>query len=392
MSISGMCLPAHAEAVRHIVSIGDGISTGAGLNSNAQSYISLIEDYTNVRIQNFAQEDATTADILTALDRPEIQKALSEADVILVNIGIHDIMDEFLITANSFMTEFHFGRFTDVFTASLAEHGFESEDELIPYANQLADAIKTNQNTAAENIQAIQEKLSAYQNAEIVWQTVYNLLDNVEMYDTLSAKRQMAYRSIMNPAGAVLNESINGFLTESAQANVHVADVYTAFQGQAYAYTNLYDLNLYPNAKGHEKIAELIIAEADLSRMGDIDGDEEIKASDAAKALEHAASIGSGAGGTLNESQMKAADVDADEEITSKDAAQILVYAAAVGSGEKYQFRTVDDTELTDPDPYQPGEELTDPDPNQPGEELTDPDPNQPDEELTDPDISAPVV
>ncbi len=382
LSCQSALLTVHGEHVQKIVVLGDSIATGAGLAEGEKSYVNLIEDYTNIQVQNFAKDDYTTGDILTCLSDTQVQDALSHADVILINIGEHDIMDRFLETTDGFMTQFGFAAFTDVFSAELADYGFTDENDLIPYANELAAAIRINQVSAGENIQLINTELSKYPHAKIIWQTNYNMLDTLDFYSTLSVKRQNAYNSIMNPAKTTLNKYLNTHIQQFAeeQDNCIAVDVFSGFAGKAYEYTNLYQLNLNPTAAGHAWIAEAVIQASGLSRMGDINDDKEINASDAAEVLRHAANIGSGLGAVFTADQLKGGDVDENGIADSLDAAQILAYAASVGSGKTYTFRKADEAELADPDPIQPTDT-----------ELADPDPTQPtDTELADPDLLAP--
>lgn len=365
----------NAEDAVKIVVIGDGISTGAQLADGGKSYVELVEESGNYEVRNFAQDNFTTADLLDSLNDAQIQQALSDADVILVTIGIHDIMDQFLVTANGFMEQFGFVRFTDVFTANLEEHGFTDEMELVPYANTMADAIKANRTEATANMQEITKQLETYQDAKIVYQTVYNLLDNIEMYDTLSIKRKTAYNSIMNPAGLVAASCYNNYLASytTQQGNAVLADVSSAFAGNAWQYTNLYDLEMHPNAAGQQVIADLVLQAMAEPVMGDVNSDGKIDASDASAILVHAANVGSGLDGTLTESQQKLADVDEDDSVNSQDAAQILCYAAASGSGQVYEFiknsaNPTDFSEIIDADLYLPDtiDQMIDPDPYAP--------------------------
>ncbi|MDE6003844.1 MAG: hypothetical protein K2G88_00455, partial [Oscillospiraceae bacterium] len=266
LNIGSMLIPTSAEETLNIVVIGDSISTGAGLADGQKSYVDLIQDYTNIEIQNFAQDNYTTSDLLLCINDAQIQEALSKADVIIVTVGIHDIMDEFMLTANEFMTQFGFENFLDVFTASLADYGFTDEMELIPYSNKMASAIKANRESATANFQAITENLSQYQDATIVYQTVYNLLDNIESYYDLTVKRKAAYNSILNPARLAVNDCYNNYLETftQTQENCILVDTYSAFQGMAYQYTNLNNLEMNPNAEGHALIAESIISAARL--------------------------------------------------------------------------------------------------------------------------------
>lgn len=368
LTCPNVLLTAHGEHVQKIVVLGDSIATGAGLAENEKSYVQLLEDYTNIQIQNFAQDNYTTDSILTCLSDTQVQEALSHADVIFINAGEHDIMDNFLKICNGFMEQFKFEKFTDVFSAQLQDYGFEDENDLIPYANEMAAAIREKQESAAENIQLINTELSKYPHAKIIWQTNYNLLDNLDFYSTLTANRKQGYDAIKNPAKTTLNKYLNAYITQFGEQDNHITiDVYSGFAEKAYAYTNLYQLDMNPNAAGHAWIAERIIQETKLSRMGDVNEDKDVNASDAAEVLLHAANTGSGAGAVFNADQLKGADVDESGTADSFDAAQILTYAAAYGSGKTYAFKKKDSAELTDPDPIQPTDTpLTDPEPTAP--------------------------
>lgn len=324
---------ASAEDTKKIVVIGDGISTGAGLAEGEKSYVTLVEEYTGAQVQNFAQDSYTTADVLACLEKSEVQAALSEADVILVTVGIHDIMDPFMETADSFMTEFGFAQFADVFTASLSDYGL-TENQLLSYNNELIVAAKSNKEAAAANMLEIGEELSAYSNAQVVYQTVYNCIDTIENLDSLSAKRKSAYNSVCNVVSTSLNESVNASLQTIAQTyGCELIDTYTAFKGYAYKYANLSTLDVNPTAEAHAWMAGEVLSAISTLKIGDVNGDNVINASDAADVLVHAADVGAGNAGTLDAGQQAAADVNEDNVVDAADAASILVYAAIAGAG-----------------------------------------------------------
>ncbi|MDE5769968.1 MAG: hypothetical protein K2H82_11345, partial [Oscillospiraceae bacterium] len=256
------------DSRKQIVIIGDGISTRAGLAQGELSYPEILENTTEIAVQNFAQEAYTTDQILSCLEDPEIQEALAQADLILVTAGIHDIMTPFISKAQEFMEEFGFVHFEDIFSANLSDYGIEDETELLYYANELTNAAKQNRDTAEENLQKITENLLQYENAEIVFQTVYNNLNTVRNYRKLSLKRKQAYNSISNPITTIMEKAFNEHLRSIAQENenVQVVDTFSLFQGKAYQYVNLDDLDVHPNAKGHSKIADAIIEVTGLER------------------------------------------------------------------------------------------------------------------------------
>ena len=106
LSFQSTLLTAHGEHVQKIVVLGDSISTGKDLAPDEKSYVTLLEEYTNIQIQNFAQDNYTTADVLNCLSDAQVKNALAQADVILITVGEHDFMDEFLVTADNFRQEY----------------------------------------------------------------------------------------------------------------------------------------------------------------------------------------------------------------------------------------------------------------------------------------------
>ncbi len=67
--------------------------------------------------------------------------------------------------------------------------------------------------------------------------------------------------------------------------------------------------------------------------LGDVNGDQQVNASDAADILIEASLIGSGDAGQLSDEQRTAADVNTDGVINATDAADVLIYTANIGSG-----------------------------------------------------------
>ena len=376
-------IPVQAVEKQKIVILGDGISSGANLSEHQKSYADWLAYYTDAEIQNFSKDENTTGDILQSLEDSQIQTALSEADIIIVTAGMNDIMMPFFETANAYMEEFGFVRFQDIFSASLSAYGFATEDDLIPYANELAAAARKNKTSAQENLKAITENLMQYQNATVLYQTVYNPTDTLENITSLSKKRQQAYKSVCNPVTSVMKTAFNDYLHElEADGQCLLADIFSEFAGYAYLYTNLNDLNANPTAEGHIKIADAVIEALGLEKkfppeeptetetttstststttstststtttstststttstnpakkvsVGDLNQDDTVDASDASVLLKASANLGAGLPSGLSPELEKSADVNQDGEINSADSALILVYSAGKGTGE----------------------------------------------------------
>jgi len=258
----------NAQNPQKIVVLGDSVSTRAGLSEGQKSYIDWITYYTDTEIQNFAQEKYTTQDVLQSLSDPQIQTALSESDIILITVGLYDIMIPFQDKANSYLEEFGAESFWEVFNSSPDEYGITSQEDMMYYSNQMAAAARQNKKSASENIKLITETLAQYQNAKIIFQTVYNPLDTIEYYSDFSMKKKTAYDSICNPINTLVNSAYNTYLHEQEElGNCLVADVCTEFKTYAYQYTNMMTaFEPTPNAEGHQLIADMILEKAGLEK------------------------------------------------------------------------------------------------------------------------------
>ena len=74
-------------------------------------------------------------------------------------------------------------------------------------------------------------------------------------------------------------------------------------------------------------------ANADAYALGDVNEDNSVNASDAARVLIASANIGSGQESGLTDSQWNRADYNQDGSVNALDAAGILVFAAEQGAG-----------------------------------------------------------
>lgn len=95
--------------------------------------------------------------------------------------------------------------------------------------------------------------------------------------------------------------------------------------------------------------------------LGDVNGDNQVNASDAADILIEASMLGSGNSGKMVNEQKTAADVNVDGTINATDASNLLIYTANVGSGtftgslsEFMQQKDETPSETTQPPTTQP--------------------------------------
>ncbi len=339
MAFSTMGMQVSAKDSKKIVVIGDDISTAAGLTGEEQSYVTLFSDYLGAQVTSFAQENYTTEDVIACLDQPDVQAALADADMILLSAGSHDIMDPYAEQADAYREEFGFEHITDLFGAYMQDYGFTSETQLMPYANTLVSKVKQNRKTAQANILTIGEKLSQYSSAQVICLNVYNCMDTIENYSSLSVRRQLAYDSICNPITGVLDEYVNDAYNQLASTYGYtVVDTCTLFKQKAYLYTHPTTVDVKPTALGHEALALETAKASGLYTLGDVNCDGDVNASDAAIVLIHAANVGAQGKGTLNSVQFAAGNVNQDTVLNASDAASILIYAAVKGAGGDPSF------------------------------------------------------
>lgn len=320
-----------------VVLLGDSVSTGAGLPEGAVSYGDLLRTKPGTDVENLAYDTCTTVTLLEDLDKPDVQAVLSGADVIVVTVGMHDLMDSFMAKAAELRDTFGFAKFSDVFSAQLSDYNM-TENDLNAYYAEFRKCLRDEADAegAAVNMLAIGEKLSAYTNAQVIYQKNYNCINTIQNLDSLSENRKFSYKTITNLVQYYVDNGPNASIETLAQTYpCQVIDVQTAFSGLAYKYTNLDDLDLNPNAEGHAWIGSQIRAllPSVPYERGDVSGDGEIDAVDASNILHHAAVSGNGDAILVGQA-LAAGDVNGDGMVDAVDASVILHYSALVGTGQ----------------------------------------------------------
>jgi hypothetical protein len=352
-----------------IVLLGDGVFTGAELPEGERSCAEILDSMTDAEIHNFASDSATTADVLAQLDDSAVQSALSGADVIIVSAGMHDIFDPYIETAKEQLAKFesdynwHLENITELFYMRPEDLGIDSDmvDALATeYTNPLARAARQNRNSAAENLENIGQKLSAYPNAKVIYVNCFNIMDTLGNISELSAKRQDSYNVVKRPVSSCLNSdkvNVNGAIRNNAtNYGSIIIDTFSGFEGMAYEYSCLPILTPNLSSAGHEWIALEILSAigedenskvSETLKVGDANCDGNIDAADAAKLLVHSANNGGGGVGYFGSYAQKIGNITAigktpsegdTDIIDATDAALILQYAALQGSGQNADF------------------------------------------------------
>ena len=76
-----------------IVSLGDSIPNGYLLDDSNQSYDNLLANTLNADFYEYSYIGMRSDELLSELDNEELKKNISEADIILINIGANDLLD-----------------------------------------------------------------------------------------------------------------------------------------------------------------------------------------------------------------------------------------------------------------------------------------------------------
>ncbi|MBP0973728.1 MAG: hypothetical protein J5851_07480 [Oscillospiraceae bacterium] len=336
-------LPVQAADPVQVVVIGDNVAYAAG--TATQAYAEHV-GITDAEYTFFTTENAHTEDVLAQIDDAATQAALKDADYVIFAAGLYDIIDPYIAQATEYRIEFGFEHFSDIFGARMSDFGITSDDELTGYCNTLGRCARTNRRTAQANIPEIGEKIHASTKAKVIAINCYNPMDTIKSYNSLTAKRQMAYDTASNPVKGMMKDYLNPEYAKFPDAyGFTVVDVFSEFQGKAYLYSHPEELQPEPTLYGSRLLARKV-SEAmgqDLGDMpdpmlGDVNGDSEITASDAAQVLIHAADIGAGGDGTVTKLQAMYGNVSRDFSTNATDAARILIYAAIQGAGGEADF------------------------------------------------------
>ena len=322
---------AAAEAPK-IVVLGDSNSLGDYFENGEQTYLARYAAQTGAEVTNLSEYYGHTEDFLAKLDDAEVQAALADADIIIVEAGMRDIMDPFFDELRVIAKELDLTDSTDLFTKPLAELGFKSVNQLIPYSNRLGAAVRTNKESVQANLIAIGDRLSAYTNAKVVFINTFNCMNTVENYDQLDGDRQTGLRTVINPISAVCSNYANKAIRETADAHGYaVVDAYSWIEKRAYRYSfpTLPRMNL--TEEGQAMIARVLDQAISGYTLGDVNGDDAIDAKDAADILTHSAELGVGHAGILAGDDQKSADVNMDGTANASDASTILTYSTIAG-------------------------------------------------------------
>jgi lysophospholipase L1-like esterase len=326
-----------------ILVIGDGISSGEGLNSTETAYPEIVAQALGQNVVYETNASYTSEDVLNLVSSDKVKTEISKSDVILVTVSSNDIMNPILEVVDT-------DKYKTLDKAASSINIMSSE------VVGVYSKLQKEKYTVSDNIESIYDEIkSANSSAKIVFQTVYNPLSVSYDLAGMGTVGQTIEKDILS----LINETITGL------SGAYVADTYTTFAKKADFYTDIDNLNVYPTQAGQMAIAAdimniLEVSDKKLSTMtssyseltaeqkkvlrqnyateftdikkyldftiGDVNSDGKIDSIDAVQILkDYASSIVSGKGTALD---LNSADLNFDGSVNSIDAVKVLVYYA----------------------------------------------------------------
>lgn len=238
--------------------LGDSISTGCGLtnykqgnNYNTDSYANLLaKKYKlsqNSDYYNYAIDGQTSLELYSRIKSGNYDSDIKKSDLILISIGGNDLLSALLRFIQSTMG-------ADL-TDSEKEIDFDFTDpNILENLNKMVKTISNNITKLKSNLIGMTDKIHEINpNTEVVFQTVYNPVDGLKIQ--IPSLLTDVFVSRIEEVNRIIN--INSKSDDNIQ-RYSVADVYTSFSGKSAELTNISQIDIHPNAKGHEKIRDCI--------------------------------------------------------------------------------------------------------------------------------------
>ena len=240
------------EVPPKMIFLGDSIAAGYGLegyengnNYECSSYSNILyEKYKTELIdicphdmQNFAISGADSEDLLTLLNSGKLDSALAQTDAVVVSIGGNDMLGVML----GLLDTIGFSKETK--SIDLDELDFFQAAALLM---KLEENIDTALTEFEVNLKEIAAQINEKSDGKLFIQTLY---DPIEALDKIPMLVDFANEKIGKFNDIIKNNSGESYI---------VVDVYPDFKGKCSDLTNIGELDIHPNAKGHELIAEAV--------------------------------------------------------------------------------------------------------------------------------------
>ena len=264
-----MSIPAAAED-NSLVVLGDSITSGYGLDGyTAGDNSSAADSFANQlaasyeEYSNFAVDGRTSGELLTALEDADISAALSGADTVIISIGGNDFLQPMMAALMNAFTE---NRDLMDYISGLADGTTFSEEA--DGSGMLSGFLDGNDEATSAIMQIMQSVIKAANSVDVT-AVVDNISDILAHVENSAPGAQVVILTVYDPfeggmemldvvAREKLAELNSGIAGAAAQNGAQVADVASAFKGNAAELTNITQGDIHPSKAGHAAIYSLL--------------------------------------------------------------------------------------------------------------------------------------
>lgn len=273
-------MPARAQAAEaeSYVALGDSISTGYGLTDPAtEGFVSLVADQQGYDTTNLAVDGAASYEVLALVTDVENASypAIAGADVITISVGGNDLLNAlYMYLADQYSTILGVPVTPELIATALAAEDPDPDmvEALLPLieqfatSQQAADALASFSQNLTGIIGAVK---TANPDATILVLNQYNPFSFINNPDVAP----------VNTAFETAANALNGIISAGAGSSTYtVVDVYGVLSdaqnnpfNASFASLTDFNLDIHPNAYGHQLIAAAVNAVIDILTPEDPD-------------------------------------------------------------------------------------------------------------------------
>lgn len=273
-------MPARAQAAEaeSYVALGDSISTGYGLADPAtEGFVSLVTDQQGYDTTNLAVDGAASYEVLALVTDVENASypAIAGADVITISVGGNDLLNAlYMYLADQYSTMLGVPVTPELIATALAAEDPDPDmvEALLPLIEQFATSQQAADALASfsQNLTGIIGALkTANPDATILVLNQYNPFSFIDNPDVAP----------INTAFETAANALNGIISAGAGSSTYtVVDVYGVLSdaqnnpfNASFASMTDFNLDIHPNAHGHQLIAAAVDAAIDILTPEDPD-------------------------------------------------------------------------------------------------------------------------
>jgi len=275
--LSQSVFPYHVKAATplKILVLGDSIAKGYGLaDETTESYGAIIGKEVGGTVENMGINGLKSGQLLDKLTAGEYDESIARADVIFLSIGSNDLLRPFICEiANAFGIDVEYSQIYGELQKKFSGEYAMSMTEMIDGLHNLKKDLNENQELLSyckqfqENFQKIITFIKEKNPQTIIY--VNNIYNPYRFMNYSYGKIEIL--NVYELTEPYIREMNQAFDVEAKE--YHLLTLYSLFQTNGY--TNVEAATLenpeqinfdpHPNAKGHQKIAELALSVMDIT-------------------------------------------------------------------------------------------------------------------------------